>query len=321
MSKIKQYFYDLFWSLFKTKNLFKFAIYSCITPIIILCFILGMFTIPSIITYNSITVEDITNNVAHLDKVVAHALSQDIKCSIGEQKLNCEEGYSYETLYEFQNDNNDTIKYKIFVNSDISGIDFKTGKFGQHYDTDNYLIFFETTFVYRYTYHSPKDESVTEYNLYGFYDNLEGMNLHNIYEESLTKDDSNSYLIEKGKTIILDGYKAVAYEAVFTDVVANFGIYLLFMLIVALLIKGNYMLKRKKGFKYSQALKIGIVSSLQSTLIALVISLLRIDFFTILGLAIVVRILYIYIKYTGSKKNTEWLEEMHEYTKDERFNP
>ena len=75
--------------------------------------------------------------------------------------------------------------------------------------------------------------------------------------------------------------------------------YLLFMLIVALLIKGNYMLKRKVGFKYSQALKIGIVSSLQSSLIALVLSLFGMDFLTVLGLAIVVRILYIYIKYQG----------------------
>jgi hypothetical protein len=93
--------------------------------------------------------------------------------------------------------------------------------------------------------------------------------------------------------------------------------YGIFILIIALLIKGNYLLKRSKGLKYSQCLKISLVSSLQSALISLVLSLFGISFTTVFGLLLAVRVIYIYIRYTGSKKNVEWLEDL--YTKDERF--
>ena len=81
------------------------------------------------------------------------------------------------------------------------------------------------------------------------------------------------------------------------------------------------MLKRTKGFKYTQAFKIGMVSSIQPALIALLFSLMGMSFMNIFGLALTVRILYIYIRYTGSRKNTAWIEEIYSYTKDERFNP
>ena len=93
----------------------------------------------------------------------------------------------------------------------------------------------------------------------------------------------------------------------------------MFLLVVALLVKGNYLIKRKKGFKYSQSLKVAIIASMQSATIALVASLFGMDFMNILGLALTVRILYIYIKYTGSKKNTQWLDDLYKLTNDERF--
>lgn len=320
LNKIKEISIDLFKSLYKTMDLFKFCIHNWITPLLIFILICAVMVVPTINTYNSIKLEDITKNVSYLDKVVAHVLSNDVKCSINDSKLTCDEGYSYREVYEFKNNNDDTIKYNIFINTSVSDIDFSVGSFGEHFDTDNYLIFFETTFTYRYAYHNPQTETVNEYKLYGFYDNLNGINLHDVYTTSLQQEDSQAYLLSQGQNIIVEGYKAVASELILTTLVSNIGLYILFMLVVALLLKGNFLLKRKKGFKYSQALKIAIIGSLQSVLIALVLSLFNMNFSDMFGLAICVRMLYIYIRYTGSKKNTKWIEDLYELTKDERFN-
>ena len=320
MKKVKQYLYDLFTSIFKTKSLFKFAIYNFVTPLILLLFITGMMALPSIISYNNLKIETITNNVSYIDKVLAYTLDQDIKCSIKDNKLACEENYYYETLYEFQNKNSDTIKYKIYINTNVSGIDFSTGEFGQHKETDNYLVLSETAFVYRYTYHNPKDETVNEYQSYGFYDDLNGVDFSKINAEADTYQDKDGYLLTKSHTILLDGYKAAGREQLFTTVGIDLLMYLMFTLLVALLFKGNYMLNRKKGLKYTQAFKVGIVCSLQSALIALALSLFGFSFINVFGLAIAARVIYIYIKYTGSRKNTTWLNDLYEYSKDERFN-
>ena len=79
------------------------------------------------------------------------------------------------------------------------------------------------------------------------------------------------------------------------------------------------MLNRKKGFKYSQALKVAVVASLQSYLIALIASLFKFDLVNIFGLALTVRTLYLWLKYTASKNNTAWLNDLYEYSKSERF--
>lgn len=362
-TNIKEFFKDLLNSIIKTKNLFKFSLYSWITPLIIFIVTCGVISIPTIVSFNSIKVSDITSNVLYLDQVIAHALSNDVKCNINDSKLICDEGYSYEELYEFENNDNTKVKYKIYVNADISNVNFNVGKFGQRFDTDNYIIFFESSFAYRYTYHDPRTESVQEYALYGFYDNLNGTNLSTIYTDSLTHGENainafsnevttymntnnvssevatqtlltekgfttinelkekaiNDYLLDESNTIIYQGYKALASQTIYNGILANVAMYLMFILISALLFKGNFLLKKNKGFKYSQGIKLALVSSLQSLIIALVLYLIGMDLMNALGLAMTVRILYIYCRYTGSKKNTQWLDDLYEFSGNERF--
>lgn len=360
----KDFFSNLLKSIINTKHLFRFSVYTWITPLIIFIITCGVISIPTIVSYNSIEASDITSNVLYLDQVFAHTLSKDIKCSINDSKLNCEQGFSYQELYEFKNNDSSNIKYSIFVNSDISNIKFNTGSFGQHFDTDNYLILFESTFRYRYTYHDPRTESVKTYELYGFYDNLNGINLSTLYNDSISiansaldtfnaeatayannnnidinvakqtlltekgfsseielKDKaSNDYLLEKGTMIIYEGYRSLAKETIYNGVLANVTMYLTFILICALLFKGNFLLKKNKGFKYSQGIKLSLVSSLQSLLIASFLYLLGFDLMSMLGLAMTIRVIYIYCRYTGSKKNKVWLDDLYAYSKDERFN-
>lgn len=318
-NKIKNLFVNLGLSIVKTKNLLRFAFHHWITPFIALVLISLLMIVPSIISYNNLRSENITNNVLYLDTAISKTLNDDIKCHVKDAKLVCDENFSYDKLHTFENKNQDTIKYKVYVNTNVSNVSFTIGKFGEHFDTDNYIIFFETYFTYRYTYHDPKTETVNQSILYGSYDFLEGVDFSKIYSESLTKENPEQYLLDKANFIILDGYKGLAKEMVFTTSVSNIAMYLLFLAVISLLFKGNYLLK-KQSFKYTQCFKISIIASIQSVLIALVFMLFGFNFINVLGFALSIRAIYIYIKYTGSRKNTSWIEEIYEETKNERFN-
>lgn len=320
-NKIKQYFKDLGSSIFDTNRLFKFATYSWITPLIVLILILTIMVTPSLVNYNTLKTESITSSVKHVDKVLAHTLKQDYKCSVSNQELNCQEKY-LPASYTYTNEDGLEFKYNIYVNSDVTGIDFNIGTFEKPSPNENYLIFSKSAFKYRYVYRDPASKNVIEYQLESFYDNLEGLDFSKIKQNSLTYTDlaaQENYLLEQSDYILLNGLKAMMKETILVSISANAIMFVMFILIVALLIKGNYLFKRQKGFKYSQGLKIALVASMQSLLIAIVLMLMGLDFITSLGLALTARIIYIYVKYTGSNKNTKWMEDMYTLTNDERF--
>lgn len=319
-NKIKEFFKDLLTSIYKTSSLFKFAIYKWVTPFIVFVIVATVMCLPTLISYNRLSAEFITSNVSYSDKVLSHILSQDIKCSINDSKLVCDENYSYNELYEFTNGNGDTIKYKIYINTNISDVDFSVGEFGQHGDNDNYFVFFQESFRYRYTYHNPRTEKVEQNEALGAYTNLNNLDFHQIYLSSLQAENQDEYLINVSNNIILEGYKVLAYEAMTITIITHIGMYLCFMAVVSLLMKGNYLLSRNKGFKFTQALKISIISSIQSLLIALILWLVAgFNLTNAFGLALTIRSMYIYIKYTASRKNISWLDDMYKLTNDERF--
>ena len=323
--KIKQFFKDLLHSLFDTKRLFKFAIYNWVTPLIIFIVTSLILILPSVVIYNSIEIETITNNINHIDDIISKTLSEkDYKCIVVDKKLSCEQQYNEITPVAYIDDEGNEYVYSVFVNSNKSeNQQLAVGTYEVAAPHENYLIFFETSFIYRYTYRNPKTKQVEEYKVSSFYDNLEGLNFSEIYQKAqtfTTVEEKQSYLTEQANYIVLEGFKAYAFETLSIEYISNMLTYLIFMLLVALLIKGTYLLKRKKGFSFTQALKISLVASLQSIIIAIVLDIMGIEFINALGLAITVRTLYIYIKYTGSKKNTQWMDELYELTKDERFN-
>ena len=87
-----------------------------------------------------------------------------------------------------------------------------------------------------------------------------------------------------------------------------------------MLLKGNYLFNRKKGFTYGQCIKVTIISSIQSYLIALCLSFVGFDLVVVFGLALTVRALWLWARYTSSRKNTQWLDDLYKLTNEERFN-
>lgn len=320
--KLKKYFKDLVYSLFDTKSLFEFHRYNWVTPIIVLLLTVIIMLAPSLIVYSTLSLDDITNKTLYLDNAIADTLSKGFDCAIKDNKLSCAKSYDYFDS-SYTNDNDITTTYRVYVNTNVSGINFNIESYDVVSPTDNYIVFFENTFVYRYTQRDPITKTYTEYKLTSFYDNLNGLDFNQIYQtytQISDKEQAHNYLMKQAETIIVDGYKAVASEAVLIALGTNIGSYLLFILVASLLIKGNYLFKRKLGFTLPQSIKIASVSSIQSLLIACVLALLGLDFNNALGLAIFARILYIYIRYTGSRKNTQWIDDIYQKYHDERFN-
>ena len=322
MTKTKQFFKDLLYSIFDTTKLFKFHKYNWWAPLCILAITAAIMIAPILIVYNTLSADDITIATLHLEKAMADTLSKGFDCKVENNELVCAENYSYfDSSYTDENDL--TTTYRVYVNTNVSGIDFNIAGYDTVTPTDNYIIFFKETFTYRYTQRDPLTKTYNEYKLTSFYDNLNGFNFLDIYNTYNGYSDSNeakTYLIEQAEYLLVEGYRAVAYEAIFTTITTSIGSYLLFIVVAALLIKGNYLLKKNTGFTFTQSIKITLVASLQSLLIALVLNVMGIDFANAIGIALFVRIIYIYIRYTGSRKNTQWIETLYNEYHDERFN-
>lgn len=322
---IKQYFSDLFSSIANTPSLFKFCIYSWLTPFLIFLITLSIISVPSIVLYNQLTVEDVTDQVEYIDKAVMDVLSKNLDCSIKNNTFSCNQDYTpFLSTYSVETENgNIDYTYKVFIGSEYtSGVDFTIGTFSSPTENENYLIFFEKTFQYRYVYRNPTSKEVYYLEVHSSYEKLGDLNfaeIYNNYKNIENSEEANNYLQNQANTIILEGYKTEAFNQIYSSILSTVSIYLIFMLIVAILMKGNTMLRRKQGFTFSQALKIAFVSSLQSVLAALVLMLAGINFIGGFGLALTTRTIYIYIKYTGSKKNTQWSNDLYKLTNDERF--
>ena len=322
MKKIKTFFKDLLYSIVDTKYLFKFHKYNWATPLVVLFITVAIMLVPILIVYSTLSIDDITTNVVHLEKAIANTLISDYDCSINGDKLTCAEPYTYYD-YSYTDDKGITTTYRVYVNTSLEGINFNVEGYDTVAPTDNFIVFTEEVFQFRYTYRDPINKQVHQYKLECSYENLNGVSFKDIKQNYLSKandTEAQTYIIQEAENFILEGYKAMAKEKIFVTLTTDIGAYLLFIVVASILIKGTYLLKRNKGFTLSQSMKITFVASIQSLIIATSGMFMGLDFVNVLSLTIFVRILYIYIKYTGSRKNTQWIDDLYKEYKDERFN-
>lgn len=328
--KTIEYLKDLGMSTINTNYLFKFAIRHWITPLIAFIIVTACLIVPPYLRNNNKTGDQIINQsgILYSDMALSYALSTDVKCKISNAGiLECDEGYKYiEAHKEFENDYGKKIYYDIYINAkdDITLLDeqehFKVESYSD--PGDNYIALYEESFIIRYVYRNSDTGNYSIFKVYGFYTELSGLNLHDKFIEASTLEESEAKakFDNLADEIIAKGYNAAYAEVQFIQLTSNLFSYLLLIGIASLLIKGNYLLNRKKGFKYTQCIKITIMSSCMALPVAFILSLFRFDLVTMFGLIITFRTLYIWLRYTSSRKNTDWLKELYEYSKDERFN-
>lgn len=327
-TKFINYLKDLGLSLIHTKNLFKFGVKHWITPLIVFSIITTLIVIPPYLRNNFSTGDEVVANTQTLysDKVLAHALSQNVQCQIKEGKLSCAEGYKHVETYTFTNEQEKSIKYNIYINAieDVRILDeqeyFKLEKYNK--DGDNYIALFEDSYMIRFVSRSLYSSDYIVRNSFGFYTELEGYDFSKVYNDTknLDKEQTDLKLNQEADKIIELGYKAAHAEEQFIQLSSNLLSYLILIAIVAVLIKGTYLLNRRKGFTYSQCIKVTIMASMQSYLIALILRLFGFDLVVMFGLALTARTLYLWARYTSSRKNTKWLDDLYKLTNNERFN-
>lgn len=333
--KVIEYLKDLGLCTINTKNLFKFAVRHWITPLIAFILVTTCLVLPPYLQNTNKTGDEVItqSGVLYSDVALSYALSTDVKCKISNKgQLECDEGYKFvESHKEFLVDKDKGVKtyYDIYINADedITALDenehFKVESYSD--PGDNYIALYKNLFIIRYVYRTSDNAgnaSYSIYKIYGAYTELVGLDLHAKYNEASTLEQAaaQTKFDELADHIISKGYKAAYAEEQFAQLASNLFSYLLLIAIASLLIKGNYLLNRKKGFKYSQCIKITIMSSCMALPIATILNFFKFDLVTMFGLIITFRTLYIWLRYTSSRKNTEWLNELYEYSKDERFN-
>lgn len=326
---IKKYLKDLGLSTIHTKNLFRFGVRHWITPLIIFLITIACFIVPPYIKNNSQTGQEAINKtgVLYADTALSHILSTDVKCKVNDSyKLECDEGYKFiESHKEFENEYGKKIYYDLYVNApnEITALDenehFKVSSFSD--PGDNYIALYEETFIIRYVHRNDDTGSYYISKLYGFYNDLQGLNLHQKYDEinALSQEERSAKYTELAHEIIVKGYQAANVEASFIQLTSNLFSYLLLLAVAALLVKGNYLLNTKKGLKYTQCIKITIMMSTSALPIAIILNLLGFDLITLFGLILTCRALYVWLRYTASRKNIMWLNDLYEYSHDSRF--
>lgn len=330
---------DLGLSTIKTKNLFRFAHRHWITPLVTFIIITMLLVIPPYLRNTNMSGDEVvaTTGVFYSDQALSYALSTDVKCKVNEEaSLVCEEGYKYvELKKEFKDALGNPVYFDIFINAkdDIDALDeqayFQVKDFID--DGDNYIALYNNQFVMRYVIRDSYNKQLYRtMRLAGLYTGLEGLDLHLVYENAskLEAEQAEAKFNETADEIIATGFKAAQSEQHFISLSNNLLSYILLIAVSSLLIKGIYLFRRDKGLSFTQGIKIVVMSSLQAYPIALIISLLvggllqrlRIDTMTIFGLIVTIRMLYIWLRYTSSKNNTAWLDDLYEFSGNERFN-
>lgn len=300
-------------SFISNKELFKRRTYSIIIPLIFLIMTCATLCLPSYFSSKQIKMETISKNFPSVEKAMEELLTSGLKCKVNNATLVCDEdSISINKVIPTDPENN--IKYTIIANQKSIALDTTVDQ-NKYKETDNMIIFLNSYIRIRYVirdYVNPVEIN----EILGDYSRFEGLDFEQLCIELLENNDTKE---EKVNKFILDTYKSTLETQLFITSVSSFISFMLLVLVSCLMLKGQYLFKRKKGFKFSDCLKISLTTTLPALIISLLVSLLSsVDFATVFGLLFVGRIVFIYLKYIFPKNNI--FIKLYEETKDERFN-
>lgn len=301
-------------SLIDNKTLFERRKNSFLVPIIIFILSIFMMSFPSYISYAKQTSDDIMKNFPSIETPLGNMLSSgDLDCSVKEGTLICSEDTA--PYYDYSGDDIKRIKYAVFVNHEAITADTAVS-LNSPKETDNYIILMPTVIKIRYVNRDYVNDEVNTYEITGTYSQLEGYNLKEISEKIASNPSSVN---EEVSNFVYKSYRSNLRTLLITSLSSSIVSFVLFTLVCALMLKSPTLFKRKKGFKFSECLKIALTASLMPFIISLILCLFNINFAVIFALIYFARMVYVYIRYIVSKK-TSIFPELYQKTKEERFN-
>ncbi len=311
--KIKGSIKTLGKSIYNNKALIERRNYSFLAPIIIFILTIFLTCVPSFLVSKNMKTSTIMDKFPSVGTAIEELLTSELDCKVENATLVCSE--TAEKLNITATDTNTKITYTVIANN--SAITLPNVAYeNPPLDTDNFIVLLNKYIKFRYIERDHVNHKIKKYELIGDYTDLEGYNFKEISQTLLNSPDQKTSEIEnfvhKTYTSTLDTKFLVNLSSISIS-------FLLLVLVTTLLLKSPYIFKFKKGFKYSECLKISLSSSLSALIFGFLISLVGFDFTTAFGFVFVARIIFIYFKYIFLNKNNIY-KTLYAETKEERFN-
>ena len=300
-----------FKSFINNRALFERRNNTILIPILILFLIVALLAVPTYFISRSVKSDALVKNFPGIEEPMTELLTSSLDCTVKKGILVCsEESPSLNIVV------GDNIKYTVVANEKALALDTEIVYNAPPKDTDNLIILYNQTIRIRYAERDYVNETVKVYEILGDYSDFEGFSLKEISDKINNNPETAKSEVKK---FILTAYKSTLDTQLFVNLISSVISYLLLVLVTCIVLKGSYLFKLKKGFKFIECFKISLTSALPAVVISLTFSLFIgfSSFPTIFGFIFVGRILFIYFKYILTNKI---FKELYVQTEEERFN-
>ena len=298
-------------STYSNKALFERRKNSFIVPIIIFLLVIFMLCVPSYILARKVKSSNVIKNFPEIYAPMESLLTRDLDCHVSNKLLVCDENAEKVNILV-----GDSIKYTVIANNPTISIDTNV-VYENPKDTDNIILLLSKYIKIRYSQRDYVNGKVNTYEIIGDYSDFEGYDFKEI-SQRIANDPS--ILNTEIENFVHTTYLSTLDTKLLVNISSLLVSFLILVLVTSLILKGPYLFKRKKGFKFSECLKISLTSSLPALILGMLIYFLTgMDFANAFGIIFMVRIVFIYFKYIFSTKNNIY-KFLYAETKEERFN-
>lgn len=298
-------------STYSNKALFERRKNSFIVPIIIFLLVIFMLCVPSYILARKVKSSNVIKNFPEIYAPMESLLTRDLDCHVSNKLLVCDENAEKVHILV-----GDSIKYTVIANNPTISIDTNV-VYENPKDTDNIILLLSKYIKIRYSQRDYVNGKVNTYEIIGDYSDFEGYDFKEI-SQRIANDPS--ILNTEIENFVHTTYLSTLDTKLLVNISSLLVSFLILVLVTSLILKGPYLFKRKKGFKFSECLKISLTSSLPALILGMLIYFLTgMDFANAFGIIFMVRIVFIYFKYIFSTKNNIY-KFLYAETKEERFN-
>lgn len=298
-------------STYSNRALFEVRKQSFLAPILIFLLCIVMMCVPSYIISKNVKVSNIMKNFPEISAPIENLLTRNLDCKVTNATLVCDEGAESLNVVV-----GDSIKYTVIAN--VSTISANTDVVYENpKDTDNLILLLSKYIKIRYAQRDYVNEKVNVYEIIGDYSKFENLDFKELTQKLSDNPDSLNFEIEN---FVYTTYVSTLDTKLLVNLSSLLISFLFLVIVATIILKMPYIFRRKKGFKFSECLKMSLVSSLPAMIFGtLLYFMMGIDFATSFGLIFIVRIVFIYFKYSFSNKNNIY-KTLYEQTKEERFN-
>lgn len=292
-------------------DLFRLRKKKFYVVIIAFIFIVIVATLPAYINYTSQTGQNLMSKYVGLENSMNELFlnpANNIDCKIENKILVCENDESLKFVHQVINDG---VTYTVLVNP--SSEELEQLKEEPAWNTpsnyDNYVSFTKEGLTVRYVQNkSLNTRTVDSIYLIGGYGKLDGFDFGVIQTEIQAVSDQtirvkaasfySSTIVKQVNITVNQVIFLYQFITVFISIFA-------FIFISAIILKGNNLFNKGKGFKFKETFKIAVFASFQPLAVSLLVGLLfKIEFTLIFSISYLVRIVYLYFKFLTNKNTT-----------------